>query len=467
MKLFHILLVLRARSRLVLLALVAIVLASAVVNLLLPKTYRATTTLVVNSKGADPVSGLVTPLPITTGYLATQADIIQSKAVALAVVESQHLAESPTAKEEFLDATNNQGNIRDWLAELLLKKLDVVPGRESSVVTINFTGTNPEFAAMVANAFASEYQKTSIRLKAQPLKQASAYFNEQIKDLRDKLEQAQARLSKYQQDKGLVGVDNRLDVETDRLNELSKQLGTVQGRVAEATSRHSASQGASADNPDVVGNVLVQTLKASLTQAEANLSQLAERAGVNHPQYLAAKAEVDKRRAELATQVDVAYRSLGNGSRIAQQGQASLEAAVAAQKARILRLNHERDELSVLAREVDGAQKVYDAAIARYSQTSLEGGSNQTDVVVLSPALPPMKPVSPRVLVNMLLSVLFGAAFGMALAMLLEMLDQRVHSADDVVGMQIPVLADWSRPRKARSRLSLSRLIPGRRPRPV
>lgn len=286
--------------------------------------------------------------------------------------------------------------------------------------------------------------------------------------MRDKLEQAQARLSKYQQEKGLVGADNRLDVETERLNELTRQLAAVQGKVAEAASRHSVTQGAADESPDVVGNVLVQNLKAALSQAEANLAQLAPRVSANHPQYQAAKAEVDKRRAELAKQVDLVYRSVGSNSRMVEQGQAGLEAAIAAQKARILQLNHERDEVSLLAREVDSAQEIYDAAIARFSQTSIEGGSNQTDVAVLSPALPPMKPTSPKVLLNMLLSVVLGTAFGIALALLLEMLDQRVYSADDLTDMRIPVLADWKRPRKIKRRwFGISGLLARHRVRPA
>lgn len=468
MKFKQILLIFRARARVLFMTLGLTVLAGVAISLLLPKRYEGTTSLVVNMKGADPVAGMLIPALLSPGYLATQVDIIQSKAVAMRVVDALHLAEADTAKEEFQEATNGEGDIRSWLADLLLKRLNVLPARESSVITITFMGENPEFAAAVANAFADEYEKTSVQLKVQPLKQASAYFNDQIRDLRDKLETAQAKLSKYQQVKGVVSVDNRLDVESARLNELSSQLAMVQGQVADAQSRQSTKQGATTESPDVVANPLVQNLKASLSQAEANLSQLGEHLDVNHPQYLAAKAEVEKRRTELAAQVGVTYGSLGNSARIARQRQVELEAAVTAQRTRILELNRERDELSVLTREVDGAQRAYDAMMARFSQTSMEGGSNQADVAVLSPALPAMKPSSPKLVLNILLSIIFGTGLGMGLALVLEMFDQRVHGADDVLGMEILVLSDWSKPRKRKQKrgfLKLADRLPGRRPR--
>lgn len=463
MKFQQVLLILRARYRVIIAALLLIVAASIVINLLMPKKYQASTTLVVNYKGADPVSGAMMPSGMISGYMATQGDIIQSKTVALGVVDALRLAELSTVQRDFQQATEGRGDIRDWLAELLLRNVNVVPARESSVITITFTGTDPAFAAAVANAFAAEYQKTSIQLKVQPLKQASAYFNEQLRELRDKLEQAQTRLSTYQQDNGLVSVDQRLDVETARLNELSSQLVLVQSQAADAASRQNTARGVAGESPDVVANPLVQNLKASLAQAEARLSDLAQRLGANHPQYQGAKADVDKQRAELAAQMNITYGSLGGVARNVRQRQAQLEAAVAAQKARILELNSARDKLAILARDVDSAQRTYDAASARFSQTSIEGNANQTDVAVLSPALAPTRPSSPRMLLNVFVAILFGTGFGMGLALLLEMIDRRVHSADDVLDLQIPVLAAWSRPNGKRGFFALPRLFSGRR----
>lgn len=457
--------ILRARLRTILVAMAAIIVASVAISVLLPKSYEASTTLVVNVKASDPVSGAMMPTTIMVGFLATQADIIQSKAVAMAVVDALRLQDSPAARAQFTSATGGEGDMRDWLADLLLKKLNVLVARESNVVTISFTGADPVFAATVANAFASEYQKAAVRLKVQPLKQASAYFTEQIKDLRDKLEQSQARLSSFQQDKELVSIDTRMDVESARLAELSSQLVIVQAQAADASSRHSGRHGAATESPDVVANALVQNLKAALAQAEATQAQLAQHLDVNHPLFQAGAAEVEKRRSELAAQVAITYGSLGNNSRIAQQRQAELAAAVAAQKARILDLNQARDQMSVLTHDVDGAQKTYDAAIARFAQTSIEGGANLPDVAVLSTALAPMKPSSPKLALNIVLALLFGAAFGVGLAMVLELLDRRVHSLEDVAGMQIAVLGDWSRPHHAPRQRGLGKLFARRRAR--
>lgn len=439
------LLVLQARKLILIVTLCATVLTTLAVSLILPKTYKATASVLLNYKGMDPVTGMTMPGQLMPGYMATQVDIISSKNVALRVVDTLGLAKNPAVVEQFKEASDGKGTVRDWLADLLLKKLDVAPARESSVVEISFRGADPTFAAAVANAFADEYQKASIQLKVEPMRKASAYFNDQIKLLRDNVEATQARLSKYQQEHGIVSVDNRLDVETNRLNDLSAQLVVAQGQLAEASSR--AGMAGGADSPDVAGNPLVQNLKITLGNAEAKLAELAQRLDRNHPQYQSAKAEVDKLRADLDNAVRATANSVGNNAAILRRREADIRNALDAQKKKVLELNRTRDELGVLAKDVESAQRAFDATSQRFAQTRLEGQAEQSDIALLNPAVAPLESSSPKVFVNTALSVVLGTMLGLGLAFLAEMLDRRVRSESDLSEvLEIPVFGtiEWN-----------------------
>src|SRR5450830_431014 len=167
------LLILKARSKIILITFGLTVMATLVVSLILPKSYTATTSLVLNYKGMDPVTGLALPALLMPGYMATQIDIITSRNVAIKVVGQLKFAENPAAQEQFNNATQGKGDIKAWFADQLLKKLDVKPSRESSVIEISFNGADPDFAAAVANAFAVAYQQTNIQLKVEPAQNAA------------------------------------------------------------------------------------------------------------------------------------------------------------------------------------------------------------------------------------------------------------------------------------------------------
>ena len=74
--------ILKARMRLVLATMFIVVVAAIAAMLLLPPRYSAATTLVVNVKGIDPITGGALPADLMPSYMATQVDVIQSYAVA-------------------------------------------------------------------------------------------------------------------------------------------------------------------------------------------------------------------------------------------------------------------------------------------------------------------------------------------------------------------------------------------------
>jgi chain length determinant protein EpsF len=450
MNLHQFLLIMLARKKIILATLAVTVLLTLGVSLVQQKTYKASASVLLNYKGVDPLTGLTMPGQLLPGYMATQMDIISSKNVALRVVDSLRLAGSAAILAQFNASTEGRGDVRDWLADLLLKKLEVLPSRESSVVEISFKGADPQFAAAVANAFAEQYQRITVQLKVEPMKKASAYFNEQTKLLRDNVENAQARLSKYQQGKGIVSLDfTRVDVELARLNELSQQLVAVQGLAIEANSRDRMARGAAADSPDVASNGLIQSLRIAVTTAEARFAELSQRLAPNHPQYRSAKAELDRMRADLGVALGSVSRSVGNNAMVQRQREGELRSALAAQKIRVLELNRARDELGVLLKDMDSAQRAFDAASQRLSQTRIEASSEQADISILNPAVAPIEPSGPRVLLNTLLSVLLGTVLGVGLGLLVEMLNRPVRSAGDLKDLLgVPVLGtvEWRAP---------------------
>ena len=314
MNLHQFLLIMLARKKIILATLAVTLLLTLGFSVMQQTTYKATASVLLNYKGVEPLTGLTMPGQLLPGHMATQMDIIAS--------------------------TEGRGNVRDWLAELLLKKRDILPSRESSVVEISFKSSDPQFAAAVANAFADEYQRISVQLKTEPMKKAPAYFYEQTKLLRDNVETAQARPSKYQQEKGIVSLDfNRADIELARLNDLSQQLVAVQGREIEANSRGRIARGGFADSPDVVNNGLIQSLRITLATAEARFSETLPRLAPNHPHYRSSEAELDKMRADLASALGAVSHSFGTNAVVQRQREAELRGVLVAQKVKVRELN--------------------------------------------------------------------------------------------------------------------------------
>jgi len=441
MNLHQFLLALRGRLWVFLSLLGATVAAAVVVTMLMPKTYEASAAILLDNRDEQSLSGTVPSARERIGFMQTQMDIIQSQRVARRVVEDLKLAEGPAMEEAFA-RSKQKGTKEDWVAAGLLAGLKV-NSSQSSVVQLNYSDRDPRFAAQVANAFAKAYMETNLALRVDPTKQAASWFDEQLKVLRHDLETAQNKLAAFQKEKGIVATDERVDVEQARLTELSSQALQAQNLTYEAQSRSGlANKNASPDNlPEVLGNPLVQALKTELLRAEAKLQELSMRLGPNHPQYQQQASEIAALRSKMDGEVSRVVAGVRNLTAQNQARSASLQAALDAQRKRVIEMRDARNQAFILQRDVDTAQKAYEAALARNIVNKVESGARATNVTVLNPAVEPSSPVKPRKAVNIMLGVVVGLMLGLAAVFLLELLDRRVRSVDDLEeGLDAPLL---------------------------
>lgn len=350
MPLKHLLLVLKSRIWLILFVGLATVAAGVVFTLSQPKQYVATATLLLNFDADNPLEDSRLPPQLADSYMATQVDIIMSRNVMNRVIDQLDLAETPEERETWVSWMRNS--------------VEVETARQSRVVSIHYQANDPEQAARLANAFAGAYQEVTQNLKVEPAKQNTELFDNQIAQMRERLGRAQSKLTRFQQEKGIVALDERLDSEMTRLNELTNQLVDAQA---------------------------------------ATLDVRARQLGVNHPEYLQA---VERERA--------------------------LREALEEQKQQVLQLKQQRDELEVLARELNVEQDAYSTALQSYYDEQLMSSFAQTSVNLLDPAVPPVEPSSPKVTLNVIGSVLLGGVLAALLALAAELMFRKIRTPEDV-----------------------------------
>lgn len=448
------LLILRARWLVVLGVLVGMVVLALLVSLVMPKKYSASAAVVVDIK-PDPVAGMFLPVQMMPGYMATQIDVINSERVARRVVKTLKLDQVPQFREQWLEATDGRGALDSWLGNMLAKQLDVKPSRESNVIDISFTWPDPKAAAALANAFAQAYIDTTLELKVEPAKQYAAWFEDRNHAVREDLERAQKKLSDYQREHGIVASDERLDVETARLSELSSQLVGIQSLRSDSQSRQRQAATGRDAIPEVLNNPVVAGISADIVRLEARREETASKLGPAHPDIRHADAELSALRERRSQEVAKVTGSLGANNQVNVQREADTRGAVERQKQRILELKRQRDEVTVLQNDVALAQRNHELVTQRLAQSSLESQIQQTNIVMLTPASEPLDPSSPRLFLNLLLAVFLGTLCGVGTAILLELLDQRIRGADDMEAlMTAPVLGVL---RDARTKAASSR----------
>jgi len=416
----------RARWAIALGVFLFVVAASLTVGFMTKKMYTATATVVADTK-ADPVAGVAVITPVSTGYIATQVDIITSQRVAERVVKLLKWDQVPENLHDWQDATGGRGSPVTWLAIKLQKSLAVTPSRDSSVIEISMSWTDPKTAALLANTFAQAYIDTGVELEVDPAKQYATWFDERSRALRLDLQAKQKRLADFQAQTGIVlSTDGRLDIENARLAELSSQLVAIQAQRQDSQSRqHQA--GDTDSIPEVLQSPVIAGLKAELARSEAKLQDITANLGKNHPDYKTTTAEIAGLRSRIADETSKIVASLGSTTQVMMRRENDIRAALEAQKKRMLDLSQQRDEVAVLQDDVVTAQKTLDAVTQRLAQSNLESQTQQTNVVLLSPAVEPLFRSSPRYSLNLLMGMILGSILSVSLTVFLDLRDRRVR----------------------------------------
>jgi succinoglycan biosynthesis transport protein ExoP len=452
--------ILAVRWRMIVLMSASGLLIATIWSMVATRSYLAVAQVLVNVRAPETLGNQSVNDQLSTDYLATQIDIIRNESLAQKVVSNLGMTTSPGAAEAF--GWKGQGrSLEDFLAARIRTSLTVTSNAGTSrVISIGYTSSDPKFAADMANGFADAYQQTTLELQAQPARASASWYERRAKELQQQLVTAQTKLTAKQRALGVVTDAGQADAEQARFDALSTQLASAQAQSALASSR--ASRGSL---PDALTNPVIQNLQTEIAKLEGQRRQLATVAGPNNLDYKQLVSQINALQSQLSMQRQIIERGTSAASDQAGDSVARLTDAVEEQRVALLESRARRDEVSVLQQDVRNLQTVYDQMAARRSQLDLLGESSQSNVAILSKAVPPESPTWPRPTLMAIVGLTFGALGGIGLAMLREFFDQRMLSGDDFEAwLRIPNLATLrlSTTTPALEMRTLPRLLPGR-----
>ncbi len=429
------------RARLGVIAIVFALTVSLVVGFTLsqPEKYTAESSVVIDVKSKDLISGATLQGLVSSSYLNTQVGIITSKRTAIKVVQMLKLNENPQIIDNWYLATEGQGDIMDWLASSLQRDLVVKTSRSSNIINLSFSSSKPQSAALMVNTFAKAYLDVSVELGVEPARKFSEFFKKQTLGARQELVFAQKALSDYLQDNSITSLDNRVSFEMMKLNDISSQLTRIQGVLTESQSKRGSQR--SDTISEVIQNPLINELKIQASRLKVKLNESRTSLGLKHPQTISLKAEIATVEQQIKRETGRIVSSIETSYEVNRIREEFLKKALEAQKERVLELNKHRDQITLLQGEVQLAQRNFDAVSSRATQTSIEGQANQTNVSVLTEATVPTKPTEANLVIRLFIAVFLGTLLGIGMALITELIRRKVRCTDDLsIVTDVPVL---------------------------
>ena len=394
-----------------------------------PKLYRSA--VILNFTMGTPN---ISPGQITSGpswwerenYIRDQAFIIRTRRVAKRVAERLGLVGGA-----YPDA--------DTAAGVLLGALGVTPAKESNLVSLSMTGTNPERVTEWANVYAQVYIETSIEDNLEKTRQVYKVISDRLDPLRKQVADSEQKLVDFRmRQDGLLFADQDKNVISEQVNNLTTEYAKAKTERIQIESRLNALNRlqqngmAEAAFSEVLTDSTIQDLRQLRGKLQAEIDDKLRTYKPEHPVILdlkAALAGVDKR---LKDQIEALLTSTKTDYEIVKGREQSLYNNIQQLKQQSIELSRQTLELEKLRREYDQDKNFLEQMVARSKEVDMSANVVMNNISVVEPALVPGAPFKPNLPLILMSAVIAGLALGIGSAVGLDYLDQTIRTPEDV-----------------------------------
>ena len=444
------------RRRAGLFAAVAGVVCLIALALLLGRTpvYTATTQLQINTRKEQVIAGqaVMAALDAEAAVVDTEVEVLKSPELTGQVVDALGLVQdgefNPRLRRAPLELGLGLGRLRHAAApDPVAERQQVIEavGRRLSVrrmgltysMAVSFTSNDRDKAARIANAFAESYLRAQRTAKFDANSQANAFLGDRLEDLRRQVEAADAAVSRYRIDNGLLSAQGATLTEQE-ISVYNQQLAGARAQQAEqdARLRTARSQMAAGSDGDDVGEALtspvVQNLRAQRAAISTRVADLSVRYGPLHPDMARARHELADIDAQIQAEIRRVVSNLDAQAQVARQRTASVQSSLEAARGALADNNAASVRLAELEGEAEAARAIYRAFLDRYREVSAQTGVEQADARIVSRATPPTTQSAPNAMLSLALAIVLGLGAGVCAVLAANLIQTGLSTSQDV-----------------------------------
>ena len=447
--------VLIKRKWIVLTCLVTIFAVVAIASLKMTPVYEAAGSIAINKP--DSTLNFKDSATFSLDYydpteMETEVRILQSDLLALQVIKElsldrqQGFAPRQSALPSSLDLAPDPLQADPVRASALLGSLKgslrVSLSPNSRIIEVHYRNPDRQMAANVVNTLMQTYRDNNFKAKFESTMQASDWLSKQLVDLQMKVETSQEKLVRYQKEHEILGIDEKQNIITAKLDELNKALTAAE---SERMDKEAFYRLIESGNPDVIASSaggldtgsgvqaasgLMDSLRSKEAELKIQAADLNTQFGPSYPKL----AQLNNQLKEIEFQIQSEMKKIASKVRgqymTALQRETMLHDALEKQKQEANKLNESAIEYSLLKRDVETNRQLYEGLLQKLKEAGVSAGLKSNNFQIVDSARVPTSPVEPNIPRNLGFAFVLGLTSGVGLAFLLEGLDNTVRTTE-------------------------------------
>jgi succinoglycan biosynthesis transport protein ExoP len=331
--------------------------------------------------------------------------------------------------------------------DALLSGLTVTPVANSRLVDVTFRGADPELAGRVVNAHAQSYIEQNLDFRFHASKEANDWLSRQLAEQRTRVEESEIALQRYREHNDAISSEDRQNIVVQKLVDLNAAVTRAKTERIEKEAVYQQAAAAQQETaaldafPSMLSNAYMQQLKGDLAALYRQQAELAQRLGDKHPDMIKVRTAIQQAEVKFQAETAKVVQSFRNAFLAAKAQEASLMAALDAQKREALALNRKGIEYGVLERDVESNRQIYESLLQRAKETGVSTALRTSNIRIVDAAETPRHPASPNKRRTALNGVGAGLVLAICIAFFFEYVDNRIKQPEEIrLRLGIPFL---------------------------
>jgi len=272
--------------------------------------------------------------------------------------------------------------------------------------------------------------------------QASDWLQKQLMDLQMKVQTSQEKLVQYQKEHEILGIDEKQNIITSKLDELNKELTAAESDRMEKESIYrlvesgdpdtaaAAATSAGGGGASSSSSGLMEKLREQQADLKIQIAQLTTQFGDSFPKVVQLNTQLKEVNAQLQMEMTKVVSRVRSGYLASLQHEGMLSEAMEKQKQEANQLNESAIEYSLLKRDLDSYRTLYEGLMEKLKEAGVTAGLRSNNIRNVDKARVPTYPSEPNVPRNLAFALALGLSTGIGLAFLLEGIDNTVRTPE-------------------------------------
>ncbi len=384
-------------------ATVVVAVLTGIYTLRLQPVYRATATVEVETTQPQ-LQTLSEVYRQSSGddytFLTTQIQVLQSNSLAWTTLQQLGMDRYGPAES----SANAPGQTPAQLAAA--RKADLISGfkgglrveqvKDSRILAVSYDSSNPEIAARAANLLIENYKNSNFEEKTDFTRHASAGMEEQLQELKAKVEKSQQALVDYERRNLIVNVGDKGTINDQRLEQLNRDYTEAEGDLDQKQSVYELVKANESQVGMIVEDKILENLEEKLNDLKSQYADALNQYGPNFPKAVRLREQVAQTQGLVDAARKQAIFRVQNNYQAAVNRVTLLGESLAKEKTNVSAINERMIDYNILKRDFEINQQLYESLLQRLKDATLSASLQVTNVHLIDAASVPSGPDQPQ-----------------------------------------------------------------------